>query len=177
MKLNDEKGKRYNSWTVVGYSHQDTRRHNYVIAQCDCGAVHSVAISALRTGRSQQCKSCSGKKTAIKYHGNQGKDLYFIRCGEYIKIGTSDNVPRRLRDLQVANPQKLELLCTLEGQGHLEQEFHRLFDYQKVRGEWFDFSGPSFGSSADNFAENILAGLPQSSRLLRSQASRQHRNL
>ncbi|HEY0912698.1 MAG TPA: hypothetical protein VGD75_20950, partial [Bradyrhizobium sp.] len=41
--------------------------------------------------------------------------VYFIGDGEHIKIGFSKWPPFRLRDLQIGNPKKLELLGTIPG--------------------------------------------------------------
>jgi predicted DNA-binding transcriptional regulator AlpA len=66
------------------------------------------------------------------------KDVYFIRSGPYIKIGVADDIPQRLKDLQIGNPEKLELLRVVKGGGHdAEKYFHSVFEKFHIRGEWF----------------------------------------
>jgi len=65
-------------------------------------------------------------------------DLYFIRsAGGPIKIGVSNNVPKRLRGLQTSSPYKLELACTVVGGAMQEPEYHALFAEHRLEGEWF----------------------------------------
>lgn len=63
--------------------------------------------------------------------------IYFIQAGEYIKIGLSDNPKKRLARLQTANPNKLELLCTVEGGIKEEGMYHLYFEECRAHGEWF----------------------------------------
>jgi excisionase family DNA binding protein len=65
--------------------------------------------------------------------------VYFIRRGDFVKIGKAGNVEKRLRALQAANPEPLELLATVyDDNGHaLERELHRKFAALRTTGEWF----------------------------------------
>jgi hypothetical protein len=72
------------------------------------------------------------------------RGVYFIQAGEGgpVKIGWSDDVGKRLRDLQGAHYEELRLLCVYGGlgrQGHtrLEKVFHRVYAPARIRGEWF----------------------------------------
>lgn len=65
--------------------------------------------------------------------------VYFIRCGDAIKIGYTFNMARRMMDLQMCNPQALELLVAFAG-GHEEEHFlHDKFADLHIRGEWFQY--------------------------------------
>lgn len=66
--------------------------------------------------------------------------IYFIQNTEtkHIKIGYSDNVRRRLSDLQVTSPHELSILTICEGDIELEKELHNKFNDYYVRGEWFN---------------------------------------
>ena len=74
---------------------------------------------------------------------SMNKSVYFIAddCAKAVKIGVARSPARRLRDLQVANPNKLRLLYVLKGK---EQEFetklHSLFSAHRLRGEWFSLA-------------------------------------
>jgi hypothetical protein len=65
-----------------------------------------------------------------------GVRVYAIYDGTAIKVGKSDTHPEeRLRDLQVGNPRRLQLLAHT---GHLdERRAHRLLWRHHLRGEWF----------------------------------------
>lgn len=63
--------------------------------------------------------------------------VYFIRAGNYIKIGKADNPWKRLSDLQTANAGELEMLAIMPGGFETESEIHDTFRGSFIRGEWF----------------------------------------
>lgn len=63
--------------------------------------------------------------------------LYFIRSGQYVKIGISEAPHRRIASIQTSNPDELEVLAVVEGGAALEAEMHRRFAALHYRGEWF----------------------------------------
>lgn len=75
------------------------------------------------------------------------KDYIYIIGNDqgYIKIGVSNNVKRRLRQIQTGNEHKLTLLfteefeCTRKHLLHIEREIHRNLHKlaTKCIGEWF----------------------------------------
>lgn len=68
--------------------------------------------------------------------------VYFVKCGDFIKIGVAENdLDRRLRNLQCANPLPLELIATCAGGYRKERAFHKQFAALRVRDEWFRFDG------------------------------------
>jgi hypothetical protein len=64
-------------------------------------------------------------------------DLYFIRCGNAVKIGHTANIVQRLANMQVNTPHELDCLLLLKGQGHEERQWHERFRADQIRGEWF----------------------------------------
>ena len=72
-----------------------------------------------------------------------GRYVYFIRDGlEHIKIGVANNVKNRIKELQTANPMKLEYFYgmhvkTSEDAYDLEEELHKKFSNIRLMGEWF----------------------------------------
>ena len=68
--------------------------------------------------------------------------VYFIRAGEFIKIGRANDPYERMYQLQTGNPIKLELL-EIRGypdrQSALEAEktLHDYFEGVRTEGEWF----------------------------------------
>jgi hypothetical protein len=68
--------------------------------------------------------------------------VYFVRIGEFVKIGKARNVSERLHGLQTAHPQELQLLAVATGGVKEEQEYHERFMPLHVRGEWFRLEWP-----------------------------------
>lgn len=68
--------------------------------------------------------------------------IYFIQdCEtENIKIGFAKEPKNRLTNLQTATSNNLNLLAEMNGDRIKEQEIHKLFSSDLVRGEWFKFS-------------------------------------
>ncbi len=63
--------------------------------------------------------------------------VYFARAGDSIKIGISNNVAQRLRDIQTTCPEKVHLIGVIVGNRKLEGILHRRFKEHHIRGEWF----------------------------------------
>lgn len=63
--------------------------------------------------------------------------IYFIRDGEFIKIGLSVDPWRRLATFQTSHHSELELLAVMPGSADLESGLHRAFSSYATRGEWF----------------------------------------
>ena len=79
--------------------------------------------------------------------------VYFITDGDfndadYLKIGYSKNKPdkkrghhrnTRLMELQVGNPKKLYLICSIKCKKEFEKYYHWFFDKYLCRNEWFNW--------------------------------------
>lgn len=68
--------------------------------------------------------------------------LYFIRCGDFVKIGIAQNLGSRLSAIQVCNPYPVIMLASIiEPNGArrraLEQVWHAHWVGAHHRGEWF----------------------------------------
>ena len=63
--------------------------------------------------------------------------IYFIECGDLVKIGTTNDVRARLSSLQTGNPAPMVLLGQMAGGMVVEGDLHRRFRALHVRGEWF----------------------------------------
>lgn len=65
-------------------------------------------------------------------------NVYFIQCGDHIKIGVTGSVQKRLKALATAHHQELTLLAVIENApGDLEFSLHNRFAALRVKGEWF----------------------------------------
>lgn len=69
--------------------------------------------------------------------------IYFIQekglFRNRVKIGYTDNIRSRLRDLQSASPSKLKILLILSGDEQDEYIYHQRFARYRLHGEWFKF--------------------------------------
>jgi hypothetical protein len=73
-------------------------------------------------------------------HGKAHRSIvYFIQAtrGGPVKIGTSDDVSKRLSQLQSGSPYPLRVVAALDGGSALERELHSLFAAHRLSGEWF----------------------------------------
>lgn len=70
--------------------------------------------------------------------------IYFIKAGEYIKIGhTTVPVETRISQLQTGCPEKIELLFCVEGGLRFEKKLHRFYKKYHTHGEWFKMNPPT----------------------------------
>lgn len=69
----------------------------------------------------------------------RGSVVYFLQSedGGPIKIGRSDDVAKRILQMQMARPDKLVLLAAVPGEYADETRIHRAFAAERVYGEWF----------------------------------------
>lgn len=85
-----------------------------------------------------------GKLAYIKALGKHKKhicnNLYFMLCGDAVKIGAS-NVPEyRLDALQTGNPMKVSLIENFKNFGHKENYCHKKLFHLRLYGEWFRYT-------------------------------------
>lgn len=66
--------------------------------------------------------------------------VYLVGCEEtqWVKIGTTTNLERRLQTLQTGSPAVLSILWTHPGSYAEERRLHAHFAAQRRAGEWFD---------------------------------------
>lgn len=69
--------------------------------------------------------------------GFVGSVVYFVRSGDFIKIGFSKNWPLRFSRLQTSAPTKLEVVHVESGWLQTEKALHRKFRHLHSHGEWF----------------------------------------
>lgn len=77
------------------------------------------------------------RTVALSYyvdHMAHGPQVYFIRLGPYVKIGTTINVRRRLTDLSL---QIGHLMATVDGGRPIERQIHQKYAHLSTFGEWF----------------------------------------
>ena len=75
---------------------------------------------------------------ASALHSN--KYLYFMRCGDAIKIGVSSSPEDRARELQTGAPGKVEFVAIIARAGGRESECHKRLSHLHLYGEWFRYT-------------------------------------
>lgn len=70
---------------------------------------------------------------------HKGGWVYFIQCGEYVKIGLSADVDARLKALQTSTPYPLALIkkFAVPDPAQAEARLHVYFEDRRHAGEWF----------------------------------------
>lgn len=66
---------------------------------------------------------------------------YFIRCGEFVKIGYGQDPVERMYELQPHNPFPMTLLAVLPGGMNTERKWHRDYAAYRHAHEWFRYDG------------------------------------
>ena len=69
--------------------------------------------------------------------------IYFIKTADrgFVKIGQARDPEARLKQLQTASPDELEIIATIpDYYGDTEKELHARFKDDRYRGEWFRYS-------------------------------------
>jgi DNA-binding XRE family transcriptional regulator len=64
--------------------------------------------------------------------------VYFIQHTDFLKIGYTNDINKRLSELQVSCPIKLKVLGLIEGTRKEESEYHEKFKHLGSSGEWFN---------------------------------------
>ena len=66
--------------------------------------------------------------------------IYFIKQGDYVKIGFTSRFKKRFQQLQVSSPIKLEVLGLIKGDKVDEKNYHDAFKHISSNGEWFFYN-------------------------------------
>jgi hypothetical protein len=70
----------------------------------------------------------------------KNKYLYFIRCGDAVKIGISSDPNARIETLATGAPGKLFLLAKFSNLGARENECHKRLNHLHIHREWFRYT-------------------------------------
>lgn len=67
--------------------------------------------------------------------------LYFVRCGDFVKIGLTENLYARIKHLRNMNPLEPFVVAVFPGSRHTEKMYHDRFKNEHERREWFRYEG------------------------------------
>jgi hypothetical protein len=83
--------------------------------------------------------------------------VYFLRCGDFVKIGFSKFPNIRINHLRTATPYQVELLGKLEGTQAHERALHRYFaDVRHTkRHEWFRLTDGIMAVARNGYPDNL----------------------
>ncbi len=65
--------------------------------------------------------------------------VYFLRCGDWVKIGFSTDPTRRVREITTKVPYEITTLLTVPGTMQDEKRLHRALERFRINGEWFAY--------------------------------------
>ena len=90
----------------------------------------------------------------------QGKLLYFARAGstDRVKIGAAKDPQSRIKFLQTAVVEPLQLEGVLIGGTKIEAELHHHLQHRRIRGEWFSLTKEEVASFLEVTSSLEIAG-------------------
>ena len=76
--------------------------------------------------------------------------IYIVKQLNYVKIGYTSRFKKRIQELQVASPVKLEVIALIKGDKSDEKNYHDAFKHLSSNGEWFVYN-----DEIERFAEAL----------------------
>lgn len=86
--------------------------------------------------------------------------VYFAECGGQIKIGSSGNVPARMRQLSSTAAAPISLIGAIRGDLRREMAIHKTLTQHRIKGEWYR-DCPEVRATIQNCFNNFDAADPR----------------
>lgn len=95
------------------------------------------------------------------------RGVYVVGFADYVKIGWSVRIGKRLRELELGTPEELTLyLIFPDAARTFEKELHGRFSDYRIRNEWFYLGGELFEYLKRRSIEPIGETGPEAPRLI-----------
>ena len=119
-----------NEKTINSYFGSKERLLSNLRAWLDYKAGYDDIIEMLGPEREREAKPTSRVKEGI---------VYLIRSGAHYKIGRSDELERRVKEIRIALPEAATLVHSIrtDDPAGIEAYWHRRFADKRANGEWF----------------------------------------
>lgn len=72
----------------------------------------------------------------------KSRQVYFLYCAGFVKIGVARSVIRRASELQIGSPWKGQIVLLIPGGRATEAFLHFAFQEHRTGGEWFRLAPP-----------------------------------
>lgn len=72
-----------------------------------------------------------------RHESRSGGMVYFLECGEFVKIGHSKDPTYRIGEFTNGNPYPMAIIHSINGRQALEKDIHRTLKDLHHKGEWF----------------------------------------
>ena len=113
-------------------------------------------VNKATEGGNKKPTQTSIKEAKIEVMGTQKNfnyGVYIVKAGKYYKIGVTQHIDKRLKQIQTYNYKKVTLVKFSEFSGSsafkLEKWLHDEYSHLRVRGEWFKLSKDDIKSIKD----------------------------
>lgn len=84
------------------------------------------------------------------------RGVYFLQMAEFVKIGVSSDIAKRVNDLRTSVPLPISILGAIPGATRsVERALHQRFALHRRNGEWFDAT-PEILAEAQLWAEHVM---------------------